>query len=117
MDPAKYERIEYFIDQEGKWIAGADPARAGRATRRSTWCFRCCTAPSAKTAPCRACWNWPDLPYVGAGVLGSSVSMDKDMMKRVCQERGVAGGGLRDRHAGNAGPGSGVRAPAVSRCS
>ena len=30
-----------------------------------------------------------DLPYVGAGVLASSVSMDKEMMKRVCQERGL----------------------------
>jgi len=28
-----------------------------------------------------------DLPYVGAGVLASSVSMDKEMMKRVCAER------------------------------
>ena len=28
-----------------------------------------------------------DLPYVGAGVLASSVSMDKEMMKRVCRER------------------------------
>jgi D-alanine-D-alanine ligase len=28
-----------------------------------------------------------DLPYVGAGVLASSVSMDKEMMKRVCKER------------------------------
>jgi len=30
-----------------------------------------------------------DLPYVGAGVLASSISMDKDMMKRVCRERGL----------------------------
>ena len=30
-----------------------------------------------------------DLPYVGAGVLASSISMDKEMMKRVCQERGL----------------------------
>ena len=28
-----------------------------------------------------------DLPYVGAGVLASAVSMDKEMMKRVCMER------------------------------
>ena len=28
-----------------------------------------------------------DLPYVGAGVLASAVSMDKEMMKRVCKER------------------------------
>ena len=30
-----------------------------------------------------------DLPYVGAGVLASSISMDKDMMKRVAKERGL----------------------------
>src|SRR6185312_9715741 len=30
-----------------------------------------------------------DLPYVGAGVLGSAVSMDKEMMKRVCKERSL----------------------------
>ena len=30
-----------------------------------------------------------DLAYVGAGVLGSAVSMDKEMMKRVCLERGL----------------------------
>ena len=28
-----------------------------------------------------------DLPYVGAGVLGSAVSMDKDVMKRLMRER------------------------------
>ena len=28
-----------------------------------------------------------DLPYVGAGVMASAVSMDKEMMKRVCAER------------------------------
>ena len=27
------------------------------------------------------------LPYVGAGVMASAVSMDKEMMKRVCKER------------------------------
>jgi D-alanine-D-alanine ligase len=30
-----------------------------------------------------------DLPYVGANVLASSVSMDKDVMKRVCRDRGL----------------------------
>ncbi len=30
-----------------------------------------------------------DLPYVGANVLASAVSMDKDVMKRVCRERGL----------------------------
>jgi D-alanine-D-alanine ligase len=30
-----------------------------------------------------------DLPYVGAGVMASSISMDKEMMKRVVKERGL----------------------------
>ena len=30
-----------------------------------------------------------DLPYVGAGVLASAVSMDKAVTKRLCKERGV----------------------------
>ena len=30
-----------------------------------------------------------DLPYVGAGVLASAVSMDKEVMKRLCVERGL----------------------------
>jgi D-alanine-D-alanine ligase len=30
-----------------------------------------------------------DLPYVGAGVLASSVSMDKEVMKRLAKERGL----------------------------
>ncbi len=30
-----------------------------------------------------------DLPYVGPGVLASSVAMDKEVMKRVCRERGL----------------------------
>jgi D-alanine-D-alanine ligase len=30
-----------------------------------------------------------DLPYVGANVLASALSMDKDVMKRVCRDRGL----------------------------
>src|SRR5208283_1293000 len=30
-----------------------------------------------------------DLPYVGAGVLASAVSMDKEVMKRLCADRRV----------------------------
>ena len=55
-----------------------------------------------------------DLPYVGAGVLASAVSMDKEVMKRLAAERGLAGrgvccGGLRDGRV----EASGI---AISRC-
>ena len=29
------------------------------------------------------------IPYVGAGVLASAASMDKDVQKRLCRERGI----------------------------
>jgi D-alanine-D-alanine ligase len=34
-----------------------------------------------------------DLPYVGSGVLGSSISMDKDVAKRLCRQAGLPVGG------------------------
>ena len=55
-----------------------------------------------------------DLPYVGAGVLGSSVSMDKEMMKRVCAERMLPIVDYVTLTAGEAGPQKDLRAPAVS---
>ena len=37
-----------------------DPARRRRARWPAwTWCSRCCTARTARTAPSRACWRWP----------------------------------------------------------
>ena len=56
-------------------------------TPASTWSSRCCTAPSARTAPCRACSNWPTCPTSARACSASAVSMDKEMMKRVCAER------------------------------
>ena len=77
-------------DYQGRPLAAArDFAGARRESRHRRRVSRCCTALSAKMEPCRACWSWPVLPYVGAGVLASSVSMDKEVMKRLLLERGL----------------------------
>jgi D-alanine-D-alanine ligase len=55
-----------------------------------------------------------DLPYVGAGVLGSAVSMDKEMMKRVCMERMLPVVDYVTLRARNAECGRSLRAPALS---
>ena len=66
--------------------AAPDPARAGRAPRDrrglpgAPWTF-------GEDGTVQGLLELADLPYVGAGVLASSVSMDKEMMKRVCKER------------------------------
>ena len=68
--------------------AAASSSRAVPARRSaSTSCSRCCTARTARTARCRACSSSPTCPYVGSGVLGSAVGMDKIMMKRAFARR------------------------------
>ena len=58
------------------------------------WSFRSCMGPTAKMARCRVCSNWPAIPYVGAGVLGSAIGMDKDMQKRLLRDARRAGGAV-----------------------
>jgi len=86
MDPAKYERIEYFIDQHGKWSPGPILPEPG-AHPDIDVVFPVLHGTFGEDGTVQGLLELADLPYVGAGVLGSSVSMDKDMMKRVCLER------------------------------
>ena len=90
LDPERYEMTAILHLQGRQVEPAADPAGARTATRRSTWSSRCCTAPSARTARCRVCSNWPICRTSGPGVMASAVSMDKEVMKRVCV-RPVAG--------------------------
>jgi D-alanine-D-alanine ligase len=86
MDPAKYEKIEYFIDKQGKWSPhpiGPEPA----AHPEIDVVFPVLHGTFGEDGTVQGLFELADLPYVGAGVLGSSVSMDKEMMKRVCTER------------------------------
>ena len=82
----------------------------------STWCSRCCTAPSARTARCRACWSWRTCRTSGAGVLASAVSMDKEVMKRVCARARPARGRVRHVFA-RAIARTGCAARSIFRCS
>ena len=68
-------------------------ARPGRGVERrrwtSTWCSRCCTARTARTAPSRACWSWPACPTSGPGVLASAAAMDKEFTKKLLAAEGL----------------------------
>jgi D-alanine-D-alanine ligase len=86
MNPAIYERIEYFIDQEGKWSPHAIvPEPCGNPGIDVV--FPVLHGTFGEDGTVQGLLELADLPYVGAGVLGSAVSMDKEMMKRVCAER------------------------------
>jgi D-alanine-D-alanine ligase len=86
MDAAKYEVLEYFIDREGKWSPRPILPEPG-AQPGIDVVFPVLHGTFGEDGTVQGLLELADLPYVGAGVLGSSVSMDKEMTKRVCAER------------------------------
>jgi D-alanine-D-alanine ligase len=88
LDPAKYEKLEYFIDKEGKWSPRPILPEPG-AHPEIDVVFPVLHGTFGEDGTVQGLLELADLPYVGAGVLGSSVSMDKEMTKRVCLQRGL----------------------------
>ena len=88
MDVARYEVVPYFITKEGKWDPKPilpEPAGA----RDIDVVFPVLHGTFGEDGTVQGLLELADVPYVGAGVLASSLSMDKDLMKRVCRERGL----------------------------
>jgi len=88
MDRAKYEIAEYFISKEGKWRPGPILPEPG-AYPEIDVVFPVLHGTFGEDGTVQGLLELADLPYVGAGVLASSLAMDKEMMKRVCHERGL----------------------------
>ena len=86
LDPDRYEAIEYFIDPEGKWSPGPILPEPG-AHPGIDVVFPVLHGTFGEDGTMQGLLELAGLPYVGAGVLASAVSMDKEMMKRVCKER------------------------------
>jgi D-alanine-D-alanine ligase len=86
LDPARYEIIRYFIDKDGKWSPRPILPEPG-AHPEIDVVFPVLHGTFGEDGTMQGLLELAGLPYVGAGVLGSAVSMDKVMMKRVCLER------------------------------
>jgi D-alanine-D-alanine ligase len=87
LDPAKYEISEYFIDKDGRWNPapilpqpGASPFDVAFPVLHGTF---------GEDGTVQGLLELADVPYVGAGVLGSAASMDKEMTKRLCAAAGL----------------------------
>jgi D-alanine-D-alanine ligase len=105
LDPERYETVTVEIGRDGRWELGTGdggsvaetlpvpPRMFPRPSATSTSSSRCCMAPSARTGRCRGLLELAGVPYVGAGVLGSALAMDKDVFKA---------GHARPRHPGHA---------------
>jgi D-alanine-D-alanine ligase len=88
MDRSKYELIEYFISKEGKWRPKPIVPEPG-AQPEIDVVFPVLHGTFGEDGTMQGLLELADLPYVGAGVLASSVSMDKELTKRICRERGL----------------------------
>jgi D-alanine-D-alanine ligase len=88
MDPERYEIIHYKISKEGKWSPKPIQPEPGAQSHIDV-VFPILHGTFGEDGTVQGLLELADLPYVGAGVLASAVSMDKEMMKRICLERGL----------------------------
>src|SRR5437879_2653343 len=88
MNPEKYKILHFMISKEGKWRPRPIvPEPNGNPEIDVV--FPVLHGTFGEDGTIQGLLELADLPYVGAGVLASSVSMDKQVMKRLAQERGL----------------------------
>jgi D-alanine-D-alanine ligase len=88
LEAEKYKVLHYVISKEGKWSPRPIlPEPGGNAGIDVV--FPVLHGTFGEDGTIQGLLELADLPYVGAGVLASSISMDKEMMKRVAKERGL----------------------------
>ncbi len=84
----KYDVVEYFIAKDGKWQPRAIIPEPG-ANGGIDVVFPVLHGTFGEDGTVQGLLELADLAYVGAGVLASSIAMDKDVTKRLCRERGL----------------------------
>jgi D-alanine-D-alanine ligase len=103
LDKDKYEVLPIGISKAGKWLPGSASGKLLEGPGKRDWTIR--PVPGAADAvdvvfpvlhgtfgedgTVQGLLELAGVPYVGAGVLGSAVAMDKDVMKRLFRERGL----------------------------
>jgi D-alanine-D-alanine ligase len=116
LDPDKYEPVPIGITKDGHWLVGegaakmlpdilrsgrrvmltADPTEAalvpldrGAGAQRFDVIFPVMHGTFGEDGTIQGMLELADLPFVGAGVLGSAIGMDKDVAKRLCEAAGI----------------------------
>ncbi|HWY46949.1 MAG TPA: D-alanine--D-alanine ligase family protein [Bryobacteraceae bacterium] len=88
MDAEKYKVLHYLISKEGKW-SPRPIVPEPRANPEIDVVFPVLHGTFGEDGTIQGLLELAELPYVGAGVLASSASMDKEVMKRLAKERGL----------------------------
>src|SRR5271165_3109671 len=88
MNRERYEVIRYAIGKDGRWSPGPILPEPG-ANPGIDVVFPVLHGTFGEDGTVQGLFELADLPYVGANVLASAVSMDKDVMKRLCRDAGL----------------------------
>jgi len=88
MNPERYEVTRYLIDKQGHWSPRIILPEPG-ANPDIDVVFPVLHGTFGEDGTMQGLFELADLPYVGANVLASAVSMDKDVMKRLCRDQGL----------------------------
>jgi D-alanine-D-alanine ligase len=84
----KYTVTEFLITKDGRWQPEPILPEPGRNAGIDV-VFPVLHGTFGEDGTMQGLLELADLPYVGAGVLASAVSMDKSVMKRLCKEAGL----------------------------
>ena len=88
LDPEKFKLLQYFIAPDGKWSPKPILPEPGGNPGIDV-VFPVLHGTFGEDGTIQGLLEMAELPYVSAGVLASSVAMDKEVMKRLCRERGL----------------------------
>jgi D-alanine-D-alanine ligase len=88
MDPERYEVVPYLIGKDGRWNPGPILPEPG-ANRDIDVAFPVLHGTFGEDGTVQGLLELAEIPYVGANVLASAASMDKDVMKRLCRDCGL----------------------------
>jgi D-alanine-D-alanine ligase len=88
LDARRYRVIDYFITKDGVWQPHAIVPEPG-ANPEIDVVFPILHGTFGEDGTVQGLLELAELPYVGAGVLASSASMDKEITKRLCRDAGL----------------------------
>ncbi len=128
LDEEAYWAIDAEVGEHGRTLGRADSARrhvrpARPRANRSTPCpssivvFPVLHGPYGEDGTMQGLLETFDVPYVGVGVLGAAVCMDKDVCKRLLRDAGIADRAVHRRDRAAVGGRSGRGAPRGARIS
>lgn len=89
LDPQRFAVIPFPISREGRWQEGRILPEPG-ANPNIDVVFPVLHGTFGEDGTMQGLLELADLPYVGSGVLGSSLCMDKAATKRMCRDAGIA---------------------------